>query len=223
MPIVVCQKLENVLGGEMVKKKAENEEVEEVVEAQHQITEEELFPDNTLICEFTIAEKPATKKNHGIIIHSKGRHVLLPSSQYKKYETLCKPFCEDAWVNKGKLAMNYGVAIYVQVFLDTWSVGDHCGYLQSIGDILEKFKVVENDKWIHWIDGGKHWFGGIDKDNPRVEIKIYRYKHPYEDYREDKEIKLQKKIDKKLNPVPVKPKKEKKNTEECPLIVMEDI
>jgi len=35
----------------------------------------------------------------------------------------------------------------------------------------------------------EHWFHGVDKENPRIEIVIYRYKHLYEDYCEDKEKK----------------------------------
>jgi hypothetical protein len=67
--------------------------------------------------------------------------------------------------------------------------------LQSIGDILQKWEVVDDDKYIHWTDYDpetgerEHWFHGVDKENPRIEIVIYRYKHLYEDYCEDKEKK----------------------------------
>ena len=163
----------------------------------HNVEPEELLPDNSLLCEFTIYGKPVTKKNHGRIITIKGRGpIMLPSSQYAKYEITCKDTCENAWIKQGKGPMNYGIAVYIQLYLDTWSVGDHSGYIQALGDIFEKFKIVDNDKWIHWADQGKHWFCGVDKDNPRVEIKIYRFRHPYEDYRKEKEVKLQKKLDK---------------------------
>ena len=153
----------------------------------HDITAEELLPDNALLLELTIPGRPATKKTHQQVIYVKGQARVIPSQQYSKYEKLCKEHCVKAWEGQGKAAMDFGVAIHARIYLDTWAIGDHVGYLQAIGDILEKYKVIANDKFIHWVDDEKHWFGGVDKDNPRCEIKIYRFRHPYENYRADKE------------------------------------
>jgi len=150
----------------------------------HVVTAEELLPDGTKLVEFTIPGRPATKKTHQQVIYVKGSPRVIPSAQYAKYEKQCKEFCEKAWT---KSPMDFGIAIHIRIYLDTWSVGDHVGYMQAIGDILEKHKVIANDKFIHWSEDGAHWFGGIDKNNPRCEITITRFRHPYEIYRKDKE------------------------------------
>lgn len=150
----------------------------------HTVTAEELLPDGTELLKFTIPGRPATKKTHQQVIYVKGSPRVIPSAQFAKYEKLCKDFCEKAWT---KPAMDFGIAIHMRIYLDTWSIGDHVGYMQAIGDILEKHKVIANDKFIHWSEDGVHWFGGVDKDNPRCEITIARFRHPYEIYRQDKE------------------------------------
>jgi len=163
----------------------------------HIVTPEELLSDNTELLRFTIPGRPATKKTHQQVIYVKGSPRVIPSAQFAKYEKLCKDFCTQAWGDKGKAPMDFGVLIEMRIYLDTWSIGDHVGYMQAIGDILEKHKVIANDKFIHWGDDGIHWFGGIDKDEPRCEIVIKRFRHPYEEYRKDKEISETKKADRK--------------------------
>lgn len=166
----------------------------------HTVTPEELLPDNTEILRLTIPGRPATKKTHQQVIYVKGSPRVIPSAQFAKYEKLCKEFCAQAWEDIGKNPMDFGVSIEMRIYLDTWSIGDHVGYMQSIGDILEKHKVIANDKFIHWGDDGMHWFGGVDKENPRCEIVIKRFRHPYEKYREDKEAaETRKKLKEKKN------------------------
>ena len=150
------------------------------------ISPEELLDDNTLLCSFTIDGRPATKKTHQNAFISKGRTIVLPSKQYTKYEKLCKTKCEEVWKEQGKIPMDYGVSIVMHIWLDNWSIGDHCGYMQSLGDIFEKHGIVADDKFIHWADDGTHWFGGVDKECPRVEVVIKRFRHPYEEYRRSK-------------------------------------
>lgn len=163
----------------------------------HTVTPEELLPDGAHLVTIEIPGRPATKKTHQQIIYVKGQARVIPSQQYSKYEKSCKTYCEDAWAKLGKPAMDFGVSIHVRIYLDTWAIGDHVGYLQAIGDILEKYKVIANDKFIHWSEDDKHWFGGVDKDNPRCEIVIKRFRHPYEQYRQDKEDTETKRINKK--------------------------
>jgi len=140
----------------------------------------ELLPDNTMLCQFTINGRPATKKTHQTAFVSKGRMIVLPSKQFKAYEKYCKDICESIW---NKDPIDCGVSIHVRIYLDNWCIGDHVGYLQALGDIFEKYKIIADDKFIHWTDDGKHWFGGVDKEHPRVEVTIRRFRHPYEDYR----------------------------------------
>lgn len=174
---MVCQKPKKLLKEDLM-----TDEIESVKLPN----KEELSPDNTLLCEFTILGRPATKKTHQTAFISKGRMIVLPSPQYKKYEKLCKKTCEGVWKKLGYEPMDFGVSIAVRVYLNNWSVGDHVGYLQALGDIFEKYGIISNDKFIHWADDGVHWFGGVDKDNPRVEVVIKRFRHPYEVYRSSK-------------------------------------
>ena len=149
----------------------------------HTIHPEENLTDNTEIVKFVIPGQPATKKTSQRIF--RGR--IMPSSQYCIYETYCKPFCEAAWIGKGQNPIDCGVVINMQVYLRNWQVGDATGYMQSIADIIQKYGVVTNDSWLHWDWEGKHWLAGIDKDNPRVEISIKRFRHPKEVFRADQE------------------------------------
>ena len=47
---------------------------------------------------------------------------------------------------------------------------DLIGLLQATSDILTKAKVIDDDKWI--CSYGDSCIAGIDKENPRVEIRI---------------------------------------------------
>lgn len=149
---------------------------------------EELLSDGELLCAFTIPGRPTTKKTHQQIAMVRGRPLIIQSSTYTKYEKECRPHCEAAWKFMGKKPMDYGIAIKLRVYLNDWQIGDHVGYMQSIGDILEKHGVIADDMFIHWDqDPGVHWFGGKEPENPRVEIEIRRFRHPYEEFRQHKE------------------------------------
>jgi hypothetical protein len=145
--------------------------------------------DNTVLCQFVILGRPATKKTHQSAFVSKGRMIVLPSKQFKKYEKLCKEPCESVWKDLGNDPMDFGVSIVARIYLNNWSIGDHVGYLQALGDIFEKYGIISDDKFIHWADDGQHWFGGVDKENPRVDVVIKRFRHPYEEYRRSKPTK----------------------------------
>lgn len=149
----------------------------------HEIQPEELLPNGELILRFTIPGQPATKKTSQRIF----RRRILPSKAYCAYEIYCEPFCKSAWIDTGKQPMDFGVSINMKVFLKNWIVGDCTGYQQSIADIMQKFGILANDSWIHWDWEGEHWFGGVDKDNPRIEITVKRFIHPKEIYRADQE------------------------------------
>jgi len=155
-------------------------------EHQRIVEPEELLPDGSLICEFTIFGNPATKKNHQTAVWTKYGPRILPSKQYITYMKTCQKVCEDAWKNKGKKPIDYGIAIELRIYIKTWQIGDHVGYLQALGDIFQHYGIVKDDKWIYWTSSETHWCGGKDKDNPRVEVKIKRYRHPYETFRDSK-------------------------------------
>lgn len=150
----------------------------------HEVFPEESLDDGEFILSFTIPGQPATKKTSQRVF----RKRILPSKAYCEYEKYCEPFCKQAWADKGKAPMDYGVVINMRIFLKNWIVGDCTGYQQSIADILQKFEVLSNDSWIHWDWENSHWLGGIDKENPRVEITIKRFRHPKEAYRNEQEL-----------------------------------
>lgn len=160
----------------------------------HIVDPEELLPDGNLILSFTIPGQPTTKKTSQRIF----RGVIMPSVRYCQYEKYCEDFCKNAWANNGKNPIDYGVSMSMRVFLKNWIVGDCTGYQQAIADILQKFGVLANDSWLHWDWEGKHWFGGVDAENPRVEIELKRFRHPKEDYRNKQEKENKLKLERKL-------------------------
>jgi len=159
----------------------------------HEIKPEELLNNGEIILEFTIPGQPATKKTSQRIF----RRRILPSKAYCAYEIYCEPFCKSVWIEKGKTPIDFGVSINMKVFLKNWIVGDCTGYQQSIADIMQKHGILANDSWIHWDWEGAHWFCGVDKDNPRIEIIIKRFIHPKEAYRENQEMLLKQKEERK--------------------------
>jgi Holliday junction resolvase RusA-like endonuclease len=173
------------------------------------ILKEENFNDGELIAQLTIPSSPATKKNSSRIIKVKGFTKLIPSKRFMDYQLFCSPFMET--IKKDK-AIDFGVSIKIRVATDKWIVPDYTNVCQGLGDILQHYGVLENDKWIHWTDGDvinnvpqEHWFIGVDKENPRMEIEIRRFRHPLENYRHVKE---EKEIEKETR----KSKKKRKNT-----------
>ena len=145
------------------------------------------LPDNTLILDLVIPGRPATKKTSQQMIRLKtGRNLLLPSPLYLKYEKNCKQPCLDAWANKGFAPLDFGLGINIKVYLDSFVIGDETGYQQAIGDIIEHYNIIANDKYLHWVSDDTHMIN-IDKDNPRMEIKLYRYRHPCEEHAEAQE------------------------------------
>ena len=152
----------------------------------------ENLPNDELLLKFSIPGRPSTKKTSQRVVRRGGFTKILPSLLYEKYEKHCKEYCEDAWKNHGMPAIDCGVAVKLKVFLDSWIVGDECGYQQAHGDIIQAHSVIQDDMWIHWIDKNEHMIF-YDKENPRIEVEIYRYKHPKEEFRNEQRIKEAKK------------------------------
>lgn len=163
-----------------------------------QISAFELLADDAPILDFTLYGPAATKKNSSRIICRRGKHTLLPSEQYIRYETLCKEPCEAVWKNKNNAPIDFGVELTFRVYLTTWLVGDHVGYAQALCDILEHHGIFHNDSWVQVSPPtSEHWFGGVDASNPRVEIIITRKRHPKETFRAAQEAAAAKRAQKK--------------------------
>lgn len=151
------------------------------------VTDDERLPDWSLLTRFTIDASPVTKKNHQQAVFRQGGSRVLPSPQYAYFEKCAERSCREAWELKGKPPIDFGVAIVVRIFTPTWQVGDHAGYLQAVGDVLQLWGVLSDDKFVHFTqERDEHWFGGKDPENPRMEVSIYRLRHPWEGYRASK-------------------------------------
>jgi Holliday junction resolvase RusA-like endonuclease len=64
------------------------------------------------------------------------------------------------------------ISLKALYYLKDKRIPDLINLLQATCDILEKARVIENDKNIISFDGSR--IIGVDKANPRVEIKIER-------------------------------------------------
>ena len=148
----------------------------------------ESLPDDSLILRFSIPGRPSTKKTSQRVVRRGGFTKVLPSLLYEKYENHCKEYCEYFWKKYDLAPMDFGVGIKLKVYLDSWVVGDECGYQQAHGDIIQKHGIIADDMWIHWMDRNSHMIN-YDKENPRVEVEIYRYRHPKEEFRSEQRIK----------------------------------
>ena len=145
----------------------------------------ENLDNNHIILKFSIPGRPSTKKTSHRVVRRGGFTKILPSLLYEKYEKHCKDYCEFVWKKDGFEPIDFGIAIKLKVYLDSWIVGDECGYQQANGDIIQAHGIIKDDMWIHWVDNGDHMIY-YDKDNPRIEVEIKRFKHPKEAYRNDK-------------------------------------
>lgn len=118
------------------------------------------------VIDITLKGRPATKKNSGRIISRNGKPIIIPSEAYKNYEDACM------WQLAGKKLHISGIIVveckYYLPNKRSWP--DLIGLLQATSDILTKAKVIDDDKWI--CSYGNSCIAGIDKDNPRVEIRI---------------------------------------------------
>ena len=108
--------------------------------------------------------RPITKKNHQIIRKGGG---LLQSDAYQAYEEAC------LWQLKSYRGEMITGPVHVKALYwmpDRRSWPDLIGLMQSTGDILQKARIIANDKFIASWDGSR--IVGVDRENPRVEITV---------------------------------------------------
>jgi len=120
----------------------------------------------------TLLGRPITKKNHQqIVVSGNGRRFLIQSKAYRLYEKDCLKQLMYLYKGKtieGQLSMK---ALY---YMPTKARPDLLNLLQATADIIEKAKVIENDKNIYSFDGSR--IAGVDKLNPRCEITLEEVK-----------------------------------------------
>jgi len=96
-----------------------------------------------------------------------GKRFLIQSKQYLAYEKDCLKQLMAFY--RGEI-ITCGINLQVQYYMPTKAMPDLNNLLAAIADILEKARVIENDRNIVSFDGSK--IAGVDKDNPRCEIII---------------------------------------------------
>lgn len=113
---------------------------------------------------------PRTKKNSPIPITLKnGRQIILPSSDFKKWEraaTRSMLLCFIEMRQQGLMGLGDFVNVEAKIYRQI-NQGDTNGFTQAIGDWLESSGVLLNDRQIESWDGTERL---KDKDCPRVEL-----------------------------------------------------
>ena len=142
-----------------------------------------------LILKFTIPGRPATKKTNQRVIRRGRMTRILPSIQFENYEKSCKNVVESFWKSFNYPPIDCGISINCKIYLNNWIMGDESNYYQSFGDLIQTHGILNDDIWIHWVDNNESVMMEPDKENPRVEFEIKRYRHPKESFRDKKRLK----------------------------------
>ena len=113
--------------------------------------------------------RPITKKNsQQIVLAKNGRRFVVQSKQYLQYEEDCLWNIKAQY--RGHKAITDKVNLQALYYMPDKRVPDLINLLQATCDILEKARVIDNDKDIISFDGSR--IMGVDKLNPRCEIRI---------------------------------------------------
>lgn len=112
-----------------------------------------------------ILSPPRTKKNSLRRIKRGNRVFTVGSEAAVKWEQAAVWQLRTQW---RQAPMSSWVQVSAAVYRET-AIGDLVGYLQAIGDALEKGGVIVNDRLIASWDGSRLL---KDANNPRVEIEI---------------------------------------------------
>jgi len=116
----------------------------------------------------TISGRIPSKKNSKIIV-CRGKHpILLSSPAYNTWHE------EQMWYLKG-LRCPRGIEkckVNITFYSPDKRASDLSNKVESLNDLLVDSGILKDDNWfviseLHLI------FGGVDKDNPRAEIKLY--------------------------------------------------
>ncbi len=125
-----------------------------------------------------IPGRPVPKKNNPQVYCISGcrgyvrgmrmpKKIVIPSQTYLDYEKVALPVLRTLFRGHQTLATGVMVRAYYYLPDKRWPP-DLCGLMQATGDILEKARIIENDRLIRrW---GDTEIVGIDKENPRCEI-----------------------------------------------------
>lgn len=113
---------------------------------------------------------PITKKNHGQIIRVRGKPIVIPSKQYRKYEKDCAPFLLPYAHQNIKDRVN----VCCKYYMPTKRRVDLTNLLQSTMDLLVAYGILadDNSNIVASMDGSRVLY---DKTFSRTEIEITKY------------------------------------------------
>lgn len=119
-----------------------------------------------VLLKFTIPLRPITKKNNGRIINKDGRHRVIPSEVYEKYETNCGWF-----IKKLDKPIDCKINIRAIYYMPGKYKVDITNLHNALHDILVHYGVIKDDncKIVLGTDGSRV---KVDKTNPRTEVTI---------------------------------------------------
>lgn len=118
--------------------------------------------------------RPVTKKTHNEVWRNKrtGRLKLAPSGQFRRYQEQCLWHIKQNYTGPWRLQKVNLCANYYLPNQRSWP--DLVGLLQATCDILEAADVITDDQEVISFDGSG--IMGVDKTNPRAEIRLTCYK-----------------------------------------------
>ncbi len=121
-----------------------------------------------LLTKFTVTGEPGRKSNQRRIITNPAtdKPMIIKSAKAMSYErTFLKQVPEEAKLGVGDV--DHPLMLWAHIYYASNRPDVSTELLQ---DLLEKAGVVKNDRWL------KQYmvYGAIDKENPRVELRLYR-------------------------------------------------
>ncbi len=121
-----------------------------------------------LLTEFVVAGEPGRKSNQRRIVTNPAtdKPMIIKSAKAMSYErAFLKQVPEEAKLGVGDV--EHPLMLWAHIY---YASNRPDVSTELIQDLLEKAGVVHNDRWFKQI-----WtHGAIDKENPRVELRIYR-------------------------------------------------
>ena len=125
------------------------------------------------IAKYTIKGNPATKKNSQRIVINRatGRPFIKPSDRFEQWQT------DSAWFLRPvpRKPIDVPVEITCIFFRESHVRCDLTNLLEAVDDLLVHEHIIQDDDFRHIVshDGSRVY---VDKENPRVEIEIKRWK-----------------------------------------------
>ena len=116
---------------------------------------------------FTLFGAPRTKKTSNRLVPVRGRQFVLPSKAWVKWRDSLTFRCAGKMLPYSspiKEPVNCAAIFYRDALR-----GDAVGYYQGLADVLEYYRIVDDDKYLVSWDGSR-----LEKDakNPRVEVTL---------------------------------------------------